>query len=123
MSSDSFKPLASSAPLIVYLDYKSPYAYLSLAPTCAIQDELGIEIDWRPFTLDIPSYLGSARLNQEGRVVENERTPGQWTKVKYAYHDVRRHGSLRGLIVRGATKMWDTSLVGIGMLCANERGS
>jgi 2-hydroxychromene-2-carboxylate isomerase len=121
MSSEPFEPLASSAPLIVYIDYKSPYAYLAMDPTYAIEDELGIEIDWRPFTLDIPSYLGSARLSQEGKVVENERTPGQWTKVKYAYNDVRRYGSLRGIIVRGATKMWDSSLAGIGTLWAREQ--
>ena len=122
MSSDAFDPLASSAPLIVYIDYKSPYAYLAIDPTYAIENELGIEIDWRPFTLDIPSYLGSARLSPEGKVVENERTPGQWTKVKYAYHDVRRYGSLRGLVIRGATRMWDSSLAGIGMLWAREQG-
>jgi 2-hydroxychromene-2-carboxylate isomerase len=122
MSSESFDPLASSAPLIVYIDYKSPYAYLAFDPTCALEDELSIEIDWRPFTLDIPSYLGSARLSHEGKVVENERTPGQWTKVKYAYHDVRRYGSLRGIVIRGATKMWDSSLAGIGMLWARDQG-
>ena len=121
MSSGPFDPLASAAPLIVYIDYKSPYAYLATDPTYAIEDELGIEIDWRPFTLDIPSYLGSARLSHEGKVVENERTPGQWTKVKYAYHDVRRYGSLRGLVIRGATKMWGSSLAGIGMLWAKEQ--
>ena len=120
MPTDAFDPLASSAPLIVYIDYKSPYAYLAIDPTYAIADELGIEVDWRPFTLDIPSYLGSARLNHEGKVVENERTPGQWTKVKYAYYDVRRYGSLRNLIVRGTTKIWDSSLAGIGMLWAKR---
>jgi 2-hydroxychromene-2-carboxylate isomerase len=122
MSTDRLNPLASSSPLILYIDYKSPYAYLAMDPTYAIADELCIEIDWRPFTLDIPSYLGSARLSQEGKVVENERTPGQWTKVKYAYHDVRRYGALRGLIIRGATKMWDSSLTGIGMLWARDQG-
>ena len=122
MSSEPFDPLASSAPLIVYIDYKSPYAYLAIEPTCAIEDQLGIEVDWRPFTLDIPSYLGSARLSHEGKVVENDRSPGQWTKVKYAYHDVRCYGSLRGLVIRGATKMWDSSLAGIGMLWAKNQG-
>ena len=122
MSSDFSNPLASPAPLIVYIDYKSPYAYLAIDPTYALQDELGIELDWRPFTLDIPSYLGSARLNQEGKVVEANRTPGQWTKVKYAYHDVRRYGAMRGVVVRGAVKIWDSSLVGIGMLWARNQG-
>ena len=121
MSSELFDPLASSAPLIVYIDYKSPYAYLAIDPTCALEDELGIDVDWRPFTLDIPSYLGSARLSHEGKVVENERTPSQWTKVKYAYQDVRRYGSLRGIVIRGATRMWDSSLAGIGMLWAGEQ--
>jgi 2-hydroxychromene-2-carboxylate isomerase len=123
MSSDSFNPLASSATLIAYIDYKSPYAYLAMDPTYAIADELGFEIEWRPFTLDIPSYLGSARLGHEGKVVENERTPGQWTKVKYAYHDVRRYGALRGLVIRGATRMWDSSITGIGMLWAKDQGA
>jgi 2-hydroxychromene-2-carboxylate isomerase len=121
MSSDTFRPLDSDAPLIVYIDYKSPYAYLAIEPTQALEDELGIEADWRPFTLDIPSYLGSARLNQEGKVVESERAPGQWTRVKYAYHDVRRYGSLRGIVVRGTVKIWDSSLTGIGMLWAKAQ--
>jgi 2-hydroxychromene-2-carboxylate isomerase len=122
MSSTEFDPLSSSAPLIVYIDYKSPYAYLAKDPTYALADELGIEVDWRPFTLDIPSYLGSARLDQQGRVVESQRTPRQWSKVKYAYRDARRYASLRGLIVRGTTKIWDSSLAGIGMLWAKEQG-
>jgi 2-hydroxychromene-2-carboxylate isomerase len=122
MAAPTFDPLASAAPLIVYVDYKSPYAYLAIAPTCAMQDELGIEIDWRPFTLDIPSYLGSARLNKEGKVVEENRAPGQWLRVKYAYRDVRRYGSMRGIIVRGTEKIWDSSLAGIGMLWAKGQG-
>ena len=36
MSSQPFDPLASSSPLIVYIDYKSPYAYLAIAPTYLI---------------------------------------------------------------------------------------
>ena len=122
MPSDTFNPLASAAPLIVYIDYKSPYAYLAVEPTYALGEELGIEIDWRPFTLDIASYLGSARLSNEGKVVDEQRTPGQWIKVKYAYHDVRRYGSMRGIVVRGTTKIWDSSLAGIGMLWAKAQG-
>ncbi|MBV8453576.1 MAG: DsbA family protein [Deltaproteobacteria bacterium] len=122
MSSISFNPLASSAPLIVYIDYKSPYAYLAKDPTYAIEDELGIEIDWRPFTLDIPSYLGSARLDERGRLVESQRSERQWSVVKYSYRDVRRYWSRRGLIVRGTTKIWNSSLAAIAMFWAKEQG-
>src|SRR5262245_38510712 len=95
----SFDPLAStSSPLIVYIDYKSPYAFVSIEPTYQIEDHLGIEIDWRPLTLDIPSYLGSARLDETGRhVVEENRTPAQWEGVRYAYRDARRYAALQGL--------------------------
>jgi 2-hydroxychromene-2-carboxylate isomerase len=122
MSATPFNALASSAPLVVYIDYKSPYAYLAKDPTYAIGDELGIDIDWRPFTLDIPSYLGSARLDEKGRLVESQRSERQWAVVRYSYRDVRRYGSRRGLIVRGTTKIWNSSLAAIGMLWAKAQG-
>ena len=43
-------------PLTVYIDFKSPYAYLAVAPTRLMARELGIQINWLPFVLDIPSY-------------------------------------------------------------------
>jgi 2-hydroxychromene-2-carboxylate isomerase len=122
MASVAFDPLASSAPLIIYIDYKSPYAYLAKDPTYALEDELGIEVDWRPFTLDIPSYLGSARLDEHGKLVESQRTERQWRVVRYSYQDVRRYGSRRGLIVRGTTKIWNSSLAALGMLWAKRQG-
>ena len=53
-------PLESDAPLIVFIDVKSPYAFIALKPTLALEAELGVAFDWRPLTLNIPSYLGSA---------------------------------------------------------------
>ena len=48
-------------PVIVYIDIKSPYAFVALKPTFDLERELGVQFDWRPLTLDIPSYLGSAK--------------------------------------------------------------
>jgi hypothetical protein len=36
---------------------------------------LGVAVDCRAFTLDIPSDLGSARLDRKGKVASAERTP------------------------------------------------
>ena len=44
MPYDKLEPLASKSPLIVYVDYKSPYAYLAKDPTYAIEEELGIDV-------------------------------------------------------------------------------
>jgi len=119
---DSFDPFRSDKPLILYIDFKSPYAYIAKDPAYAIEDQFGIEIDWRPLTLDIPSYLGSARLDAQGKVAESNRTPQQWSGVKYAYRDARRYASLHNLTLRGTTKIWDSSLAGIGMEWAKSQG-
>jgi 2-hydroxychromene-2-carboxylate isomerase len=115
-------PLQSDRPLIVYLDFKSPYAYLARRPTADMARRLGVAVDWRPFVLDIPSYLGSARLDESGKVAESHRTPEQWSGVKYAYFDCRRYARLEGLTVRGTVKIWDTNLAAVGMLWAKRCG-
>jgi 2-hydroxychromene-2-carboxylate isomerase len=119
---NGFDPFTSDRPLIVYIDYKSPYAFVAVRPTTELAAELGIAIDWRPLTLDIPSYLGSARLDDKGKVVESQRSPGQWNAVRYAYRDARRYAALNGLEVRGTTKIWDTALAGMGLLWAKAQG-
>ena len=117
-----FASLRGEARLAVYIDLKSPYAYLAIDPTRAMAALAGVAIDWRPFTLDIPSYLGSARLDRKGKVERSERTPQQWSGVRYAYMDARRHANLTGKTVRGTVKIWDSSLAGIAMLWAKRQG-
>lgn len=108
--------------LTVYVDVKSPYAYLALAPTRALAAERGVAIDWLPYVLDIPSYLGSARLDPEsGRVLESERSEQQWRKVRYAYLDVRRQANRVGLVIRGTQKIWNTELASCALLFAKRR--
>jgi 2-hydroxychromene-2-carboxylate isomerase len=70
--------LISDSPVIVYIDIKSPYAYLAVQPTRELERELGLKFDWRPFVLDIPSYLGSASLDKSGNVAEQNRSAEQW---------------------------------------------
>jgi 2-hydroxychromene-2-carboxylate isomerase len=118
-----FAALRGEATLAVYLDLKSPYAFIAIAPTRAMAASVGATIEWRPFTLDIPSYLGSARLDARGQVAASDRTPQQWTGVRYAYRDARRYASLRGRTLRGTEKIWDSTLAGIAMLWARKQGA
>ena len=114
---DEMQPLASEAPLIIYIDFKSPYAYLAIEPTRRMVARLGIVADWRPFVLDIPSYLGSAKLDKRGKKVEKQnRTPEQWSGVKYAYFDCRRYANLSQKTLRGTVKIWNTDGLATGML-------
>lgn len=120
--SNPFTELRGDHALAVYIDLKSPYAYLAIDPTRDIARTLGIEVDWRPFTLDIPSYLGSAKLDNKGKVEKSKRSPQQWKGVKYAYMDARRYANLTGKTVRGTIKIWNSSLAGIAMLWAKAQG-
>ena len=106
--------------VIVYIDVKSPYAFVALKPTFALERELQMQFDWRPLTLDIPSYLGSAR-KEAGKVVESTRSDAQWSGVKYAYRDARRYITRQGYLLKGTEKIWDSSIVNIGILWVIEQ--
>ena len=109
----------------VYSDYKSPYAFLAKDLIYELEDEFDItlfHLEWLPYTLDIPSYLGSARLDERGEVIELNRNAHQWRRVRYSYMDCRRQARKRGLVILGTRKIWDSSTAAIGMLWAKRQG-
>src|ERR1700722_17903414 len=93
-----------------YLDYKSPYAYLTKDPLYDLEREFGVSFTWLPINLYIPDFLGTV----EGRNAH------QWRRVRYSYMDARRLANRRGLTVRGPQKLFDSSLAAIGMLFAQR---
>ena len=108
--------LQTDAPLIVYVDIKSPYAFVAIRPTLALEKELGLQFDWRPLTLDIPSYLGSAE-KKKGKVVASKgRSQRTWNAIRYSYRDARRYAERQGLILKGTEKIWDSTLPNIAIL-------
>lgn len=106
----------------VYIDFKSPYAYLAKDLAYELERDFPVRLDWLPYVLDIPSFLGSARLDENGRVVEENRNAHQWRRVKYSYMDCRRQARKRGLVIRGTQKIWNTTLASCGMLWAKRQG-
>jgi len=96
----------------IYIDYKSPYAYLAKDPAYELEREFGLRFDWLPYVLNIPDFLGTV----EGR------NPHQWRRVRYSYMDARRLANRRGLTVKGPQKIFDSSVAAIGMLYAQRRG-
>ena len=90
----------------LYSDYKSPYAYLAKDLAYELERQTGAHLDWLPYTLDIPAYLGHAKV--DGAVVlEESRNAHQWRRVKYSYMDCRREANRRGLIIRGTQKIFE----------------
>src|SRR5262249_25951623 len=51
--------LMTARSIKVYSDYKSPYAYLAKDLAYDLERETGVTLEWLPYTLDIPAYLGN----------------------------------------------------------------
>jgi 2-hydroxychromene-2-carboxylate isomerase len=114
--------LVTKPTIKVYTDYKSPYAYLAKDLAYELERETGARLEWLPYTLDIPAYLGSAKVDASGAVLEASRNAHQWRRVKYSYMDCRREANRRGVTLRGTQKIFDSSLANIGMLYAKRHG-
>lgn len=73
--------------LTVYIDFKSPAAYLAMQPTLSLADRLGLTVDWRPFRAierDVPKIDGAETVGERHRRV---RAASQRAlAVKYAAH-------------------------------------
>jgi 2-hydroxychromene-2-carboxylate isomerase len=94
------------------IDFKSPQAYLAIAPTCAMADELGIEIDWLP----IVTSPASAPPTGNDRGARHRRI-----RTDYIERDVARYAAARGLEIRGFDRYRDSSLAAIGLLWAKRQ--
>jgi 2-hydroxychromene-2-carboxylate isomerase len=114
--------MAEARTVTAYIDYKSPYAYLAKDLAYELERDVPVRVDWLPYVLDIPSFLGSARVDDGGRVIEEARNPHQWRRVRYSYMDCRRQARKRGLVIRGPQKIWDSTLASCGMLYAKQQG-
>jgi len=96
-------------PLKLYFDYKSPYAYLAMAPAFALPDRFAVELRWIPYLL---------RIKGKG-----ERSVASEWKVRYSYLDARRAANRRGgFLIRGPRKVYDSTPALIGGLFAQREG-
>lgn len=95
-----------------YTDYKSPYAYVAKAAVYQLEQDYDVTVRWLPYTLDIPTYLGSVELRSEHH----------WRRVRYSYMDARRLANKQGLVLRGPKEIYNSRMANIGMLYAQEQG-
>ncbi|TAJ31145.1 MAG: disulfide bond formation protein DsbA [Reyranella sp.] len=94
----------------VWNDYVSPYAFVAKAWAYQLEADYALELDWRPYTLDIASFQGSVEA----------RDPHHWRRVKYAYMDARRFANKQGLTLMGPKKIYYARPVNSGMLYAQK---
>lgn len=73
--------------LTLYIDFKSPAAYLAIAPSLSLAERLSIPIEWRPFRTverDIPRLGKHETVGESHRRVRAESQRA--IAIKYATH-------------------------------------
>lgn len=98
--------------VVLWSDYVSPYAFVAKAWAYALEADYEIDLQWRPYTLDIASFQGSVEA----------RDPHHWRRVRYAYMDARRFANKQGLTLKGPRKIFYARPVNTGMLYAQKHG-
>ena len=83
-----------TAEVLLWSDYVSPYAFVAKAGAYELERDYDIALQWRPYTLDVASYMGSV----------DGRDPHHWRRVRYSYMDARRFANKQGLILKGPTE-------------------
>ena len=96
----------------VYIDFKSPYAFLSVKQARAMALEYGADLDWRPYNLPLADFMGAL----------DTRNDHQWRRVKYSYMDCRRLANQRGMTILGPRKLYDSTIASIALLYAKRAG-
>jgi 2-hydroxychromene-2-carboxylate isomerase len=100
---------AADDELKLYFDYKSPFAYLAMAPALDLPLRYAVRLRPLPFLL---------RIKGKG-----ERSVYSEWKVRYSYMDARRWANRRGgLVIKGPPKIYDSSPALIGGLFAQQQG-
>ena len=95
----------------IYIDYKSPYAYLAKDPAWNLSASSTCGSSGCATLSQIPEFLGTV----EGRNAH------QWRRVRYSYMDARRLANRRGLTVRRPAESSSIRrLAAIGMLFAQR---
>jgi 2-hydroxychromene-2-carboxylate isomerase len=106
------RAVTDRAKVILWSDYVSPYAFVAKAWAYELEADYEIDLDWRPYTLDIASFQGSVE----------RRDPHHWRRVRYAYMDARRFANKQGLTLMGPKKIYYARAINAGMLYAQEHG-
>mmetsp|Transcript_24808 Transcript_24808/g.53958 ORF Transcript_24808/g.53958 Transcript_24808/m.53958 type:complete len:522 (-) Transcript_24808:26-1591(-) len=116
-------PSPSRCKLEVWVDLKSPYAFMAIEPTYALEADFNVDLVWKPLLLDLEGFLGSAEVGAKNNQVKqgtDNRSKAQWVAVKYAYMNNRRFAAERDppITLYGTQKIWDSTMSSLAMLFA-----
>jgi 2-hydroxychromene-2-carboxylate isomerase len=97
----------------LYFAYTSPFTYLVMAPTYALERSHRVTLRFIPFGVNIRKVYGG---EVEERDERNRR------KLRYLYLDARRIAAERGVIIYPPRKIFSARFAFYGGMCAEDQG-
>ena len=93
--------------IIVYLDMKSPHAYIAVRPTLELARDYRVKIDFRPYTLSYITMGTSTSVDENLRIPPS---PEADRKARMYYATARQYTALQGLPLRSPYRLLDAEL-------------
>lgn len=106
--------------LDVYLDIKSPHAYLAVRPSLEVARDYKVRINFLPYTLSYVALGLTTRVD-----IDNKRrpaTPAADRKARMYYAAARQYAALQGLPFRSPERLLDSTLANKALLFAKAQG-
>ena len=111
--------LAAEKVLDVYLDLKSPYAYIAVRPSLEVARDYRVHVNFLPYTL---SYVNLGFTTSiEPDMKRRPATPQADRKARTGYAGVRQYTALQGLPFRSPYRLLDSDLAHRAFLFAKEQ--
>lgn len=105
--------------LDIYLDLKSPYAYLAVRPSLEVARDYRVRVNFLPYTLSYVNLGFSTSVEPDMK--RRPATPQAERKARTAYAAVRQYTALQGLPFRGPVRLLDSELAQRAFLFAKQQ--
>ena len=112
--------LETEQQLDVYLDLKSPHAYLAVRPSLAVGRDYRVKVNFLPFTLSYEAFGLTTRVDEDMQ----RRPPSAAAdrKARMYYTAAREYARLQGLPFRTPHRLLDSDLAHKCFLFAKNQG-
>jgi 2-hydroxychromene-2-carboxylate isomerase len=110
--------LDAQASLIVYLDMKSPHAYIAVRPTLEVARDYRVKVDFRPYTL---SYTGMGISTSVDGGKRRPPSAESDRRARMYYAAARQYTKLQGIPLRSPYRLLDVELAHRAFLFAKRQ--
>ena len=115
-AADVGRDSASNDEVTVYLDVKSPHAYLILGPALQIAVDYDVRLEFKPYQLDFVEMGISLRHDADG--VRHSPSEQSDRRARMFYATAREYAALQGLQIRGPPKLLPSRLGNLAFMYA-----